>query len=147
MQSLNWSQCEDSGQSGGQTVHWCVCVCFFLQRGSAIWAEESDGAKVKAEPSRDFAKVSTFCRCVSTSLTLSHTNICHCLFLTYSFMNLIMTHNGRSFLMTSSSLCRNEVRFYKMLLFYLGEIFVMSTLNRHSGGVTLHCKWTQQTLV
>ncbi|KAI4825830.1 hypothetical protein KUCAC02_021495 [Chaenocephalus aceratus] len=29
----------------------------FKQRGSAIWAEESDGAKVKAEPSRDFAKL------------------------------------------------------------------------------------------
>ncbi|KAK5867202.1 hypothetical protein PBY51_011716 [Eleginops maclovinus] len=29
----------------------------FKQRGSAIWAEEADGGKVKAEPSRDFAKL------------------------------------------------------------------------------------------
>lgn len=39
----------------------------FLQRGSAIWAEESDGGKVRGEPSRDFAKVSRFkcktCKC------------------------------------------------------------------------------------
>lgn len=31
-----------------------------LQRGSAIWAEENDGGKVRGEPSRDFAKVSRF---------------------------------------------------------------------------------------
>ncbi|XP_040894521.1 AT-rich interactive domain-containing protein 3A-like [Toxotes jaculatrix] len=29
----------------------------FKQRGSAIWAEENDGGKVKGEPSRDFAKL------------------------------------------------------------------------------------------
>ncbi|XP_068169714.1 AT-rich interactive domain-containing protein 3B-like [Antennarius striatus] len=29
----------------------------FKQRGSAIWAEESDGGKGRAEPSRDFAKL------------------------------------------------------------------------------------------
>ncbi|XP_029289960.1 AT-rich interactive domain-containing protein 3A-like [Cottoperca gobio] len=29
----------------------------FKQRGSAIWAEENDGGKVRAEPSRDFAKL------------------------------------------------------------------------------------------
>ncbi|KAM4734392.1 AT-rich interactive domain-containing protein 3B-like isoform 2-T2 [Anableps anableps] len=29
----------------------------FKQRGSSIWTEESDGAKVKGEPSRDFAKL------------------------------------------------------------------------------------------
>ncbi|XP_035520268.1 AT-rich interactive domain-containing protein 3B-like [Morone saxatilis] len=29
----------------------------FKQRGSAIWAEENDGGKVRGEPSRDFAKL------------------------------------------------------------------------------------------
>lgn len=29
----------------------------FKQRGSAIWAEDNDGGKVKGEPSRDFAKL------------------------------------------------------------------------------------------
>lgn len=32
-----------------------------LQRGSAIWAEENEGGKVRGEPSRDFAKVSGLC--------------------------------------------------------------------------------------
>ncbi|MEQ2280593.1 AT-rich interactive domain-containing protein 3B, partial [Ameca splendens] len=31
--------------------------CVYLQRGSSIWTEETDGAKARGEPSRDFAKL------------------------------------------------------------------------------------------
>lgn len=38
----------------------CLFVCVCLQKGGAIWAEETDGGKVRGEPSRDFAKVGSF---------------------------------------------------------------------------------------
>uniref|UniRef100_A0A3Q3WUE9 AT-rich interaction domain 3B n=1 Tax=Mola mola TaxID=94237 RepID=A0A3Q3WUE9_MOLML len=46
-----------------ESSHSAVCkyslmlLSVGLQRGSAIWAEETDGGKVRGEPSRDFAKL------------------------------------------------------------------------------------------
>lgn len=42
-----------------QTVYKCLYfVLVHVQRGCGVWTEDSDGGKLRGEPSRDFAKVS-----------------------------------------------------------------------------------------